>query len=75
MTCADQALPTEVFATWVFASQTMWPSLSVADGIEDTEYLEVPLTTVAQPLLEMCEIACQFLEQRIEDPTRLPSRS
>ena len=40
------------------------------DGIEDTEYLEVPLTTIAQPLSEMCEIACQFLEQRIEDPTR-----
>ena len=40
------------------------------DGIEDTEYLEVPLTTIAQPLPEMCEIACQFLEQRIEDPTR-----
>ena len=40
------------------------------DGIEDTEYLEVPLTTIAQPLSEMCEIACQFLEQRIEDPSR-----
>jgi len=40
------------------------------DGIEDTEYLEVPITTIAQPLSEMCEIACRFLEQRIEDPAR-----
>ena len=40
------------------------------DGIEDTEYLEVPLTTIAQPLVEMCRVASQFLEQRIEDPSR-----
>ncbi len=40
------------------------------DGIEDTEYLEVPITTIAQPLGKLCELACQFLEQRIEDPSR-----
>lgn len=40
------------------------------DGIQDTEYLEVPLSTIAQPLEEMCALARQFLERRIEDPTR-----
>jgi len=40
------------------------------DGIEDTEYLEVPITTIAQPLVEMCALATNFLEQRIEDPSR-----
>lgn len=40
------------------------------DGIEETEYLEVPLTTIAQPFDEVFAIACQFLEQRIEDPSR-----
>lgn len=39
------------------------------DGIEDGEYLETPLTTVAQPLAEVCELACQFLERRIEEPS------
>lgn len=39
------------------------------DGIEDTEYLEVPLTTVVLPLAEMCTTAFQFLEQRIENPS------
>jgi DNA-binding LacI/PurR family transcriptional regulator len=39
------------------------------DGIEDGEYLEVPLTTVVQPVAKVCELACQFLERRIEEPT------
>jgi DNA-binding LacI/PurR family transcriptional regulator len=39
------------------------------DGIEDTEYLESPLTTLVQPVAEMCTTAWQFLQNRLEDPT------
>ena len=35
------------------------------DGIEDTEYLEVPLSTTRQPLEEMCRLACEFLQRRM----------
>jgi LacI family transcriptional regulator len=38
------------------------------DGIEDTEYLEVPLTTLVQPVVEMCSTAWDFLQQRLENP-------
>jgi LacI family transcriptional regulator len=38
------------------------------DGIEDTEYLDVPITTICQPLEEMCQIAVQFLQKRIAEP-------
>jgi DNA-binding LacI/PurR family transcriptional regulator len=38
------------------------------DGIEDTEYLEVPLTTLRQPLEEMCRLACEFLQRRMAQP-------
>jgi LacI family transcriptional regulator len=38
------------------------------DGIQDTEYLESPLTTLVQPVAEMCEIAWQFLLKRLENP-------
>ncbi len=38
------------------------------NGIEDTSYLEVPLTTIILPIPEMMEIACNFLEQRIQYP-------
>ena len=37
------------------------------DGIEDTEYLECPLTTLVQPVAEMCEMAWQFLQNRLAD--------
>lgn len=43
------------------------------DGIEDTEYLEVPLTTLVQPVPEMCAKAWTFLRERIENPS-LPAR-
>lgn len=39
------------------------------DGVENGEYLEVPITTVAQPVSEACELACRFLERRVEDPS------
>lgn len=40
------------------------------DGIEDTEYLEVPLSTVRQPLEQMCELACHLLFERMAQPYR-----
>ncbi len=43
------------------------------DGIEDTEYLECPLTTLVQPVAEMCATAWSFLQQRLETPS-LPPR-
>lgn len=38
------------------------------DGIADTLYLECPLTTIVQPIEEMCHIAWEMLQQRIENP-------
>lgn len=38
------------------------------DGIEDTEYLEVPLSTVEIPFSDLCAQAYTFLNRRIEDP-------
>lgn len=38
------------------------------DGIEDTEYLETPLTTIVQPVVEMCSTAWNFLQKRLETP-------
>ena len=38
------------------------------DGIQDTEYLECPLTTLVQPVAKMCSKAWQFLVRRLEKP-------
>lgn len=38
------------------------------DGIEDTAYLDPPITTIAQPLEEMCATAWGFLERRMREP-------
>lgn len=38
------------------------------DGVEDTEYLECPLTTIAIPVEEMCAKAWSFLIQRMTQP-------
>lgn len=40
------------------------------DGIEDMQYLECPLSTIVQPVEEMCRLAWQMLQERIEDPQR-----
>jgi len=42
------------------------------DGIEDTEYLEVPITTLVQPVPEMCAKAWELLQGRIANPTMAP---
>lgn len=38
------------------------------DGLQDTEYFEVPLTTIAQPVEEMCAKAWEFMQNRIKEP-------
>ncbi len=38
------------------------------DGIEDIEYLDTPLATIAQPIDAMCKLAWSFLERRIAEP-------
>jgi len=43
-------------------------ALAGCDGIEDTEYLECPLTTLVQPVEEMCAAAWKFLADRLEHP-------
>jgi LacI family transcriptional regulator len=39
------------------------------DGIQDTQYLECPLSTIALPVSRMCELAWQFLIKRMADPS------
>lgn len=43
-------------------------ALAGCDGIQDTEYLECPLTTLVQPVAEMCAKAWEFLLRRLENP-------
>lgn len=45
------------------------------DGIEDTEYFERPLTTLVQPVAEMCSAAWDFLQHRIENPQTPPQHA
>lgn len=44
------------------------------DGIEDTEYLPTPISTITQPLDEMSRLAWQFLKIRMQDPDAPPQR-
>jgi LacI family transcriptional regulator len=37
------------------------------NGITDTSYLDPPLTTIIQPIEQMCAVAWSFLEKRIQD--------
>lgn len=39
------------------------------DDIQDTQYLECPLSTIALPVSRMCELAWQFLVTRMANPT------
>ena len=45
------------------------------DGIDDTDYLDSPLTTLAQPVEEMCRLAWQYLLRRIENPSLPPQQT
>lgn len=39
------------------------------DGIEDTEYLDAPLSTIIQPIQQMSALAWEFLKRRMNEPT------
>ena len=39
------------------------------DGIEETAFAPCPVTTVRQPIEEMCSLSWQFLKAQMEDPT------
>ncbi len=45
------------------------------DAIEDTEYLECPVTTISYPVDEMCATAWKFLWKRIKTPRCRPQRA
>ncbi|MES2460378.1 MAG: LacI family DNA-binding transcriptional regulator [Armatimonadota bacterium] len=45
------------------------------DGIPDTEYLPVPITTIVQPYAAVCETACQFLKRRLAEPDAPPQQA
>ena len=45
-------------------------ALMGCDGIQDTEYLEYPLTTLIQPVKDMCTAAWQFFTERQANPKR-----
>jgi LacI family transcriptional regulator len=38
------------------------------DGIEDTEYVDCPLSTLIQPIEKMCALAWKFLDARMRKP-------
>ena len=44
------------------------------DGIEDTEYMPAPITTIMLPIDEMCHLAWRYLEHRLQDPETPPQR-
>lgn len=39
------------------------------DGLHETEHCPCPITTVRQPVEEMCELTYDFLRAQMEDPT------
>ena len=49
-------------------------SLIGCDGIPEAEYAYPSLTTIVQPIEEMCRIAWEFLERRLEQPTLPPQQ-
>ena len=44
------------------------------NGTVDTEYLEVPLSTLVVPVQEMCSLAWDFLKRRMTEPDLAPQR-
>lgn len=38
------------------------------DGIEDTEYIDPPISTILQPVEEVCEMTWEFLRNRMRNP-------
>lgn len=60
-------------ASQALLARDLRPGADVAivgcDGIEETGLLPYPLTTIAQPVDEMCALAWEFLRERIDDPS------
>lgn len=50
-------------------------AIAGSDGQDETAYHEPRLTTIELPYQEMCEIAWQFMEKRIEDPKLEPQEA
>lgn len=44
------------------------------DGNEELEYLEVPISTIVQPVSSMCRMAWDFLKNRLNDPELPPQQ-
>ncbi len=44
------------------------------DGIEEAEHLPVPVTSVRQPIEEMCSLALQFLIKHLQEPGLPPQQ-
>lgn len=44
------------------------------DGVDDLEYFEVPISTIVQPVDQMCQLAWDFLKARILEPTIAPQQ-
>jgi LacI family transcriptional regulator len=38
------------------------------DGIQETQFLPCPLSTIVLPVAQMCKLAWQFLDARLGDP-------
>lgn len=49
-------------------------ALAGCDGIEDMAYHDPALTTIIQPIEEMCSIAWSFLMRRIQEPSIPPQQ-
>jgi LacI family transcriptional regulator len=43
-------------------------ALAGCDGIPDTEYLPMPMTTIIQPFTAIAQSACDFLKNRLDNP-------
>jgi LacI family transcriptional regulator len=39
------------------------------DGIDETAHCPVPITTVRQPIEEMCSLAWSFMKSQMENPS------
>ncbi len=50
-------------------------SLVGCDGIEEAEYLDRPLTTIVQPIEEMCALGWAYLSARMRNPALPPQHA
>ena len=48
--------------------------LSGCDGLDEARYQVIPITTIVQPLEEMCDVAWEMLQMRI-DGSKAPTRT